>query len=240
MSTVWCADETFLDELIFLSDSNLVIDSADDSSAEEIKAALLSGTPAAKVLSSDSVDVPLLAVVSIATDRNDDEIEVKYRSGKEIEETTLQLSSQEVRDDVYEALKSRFGDKLTETEDAYSVPQAAYGSLLSLTVFGLLTWAGAGFAKLLRAAEDYDISAGRQGLKALIAWVFEFLGPVGVYIIGGIICLLCAMSLYSRVTQPQIMLVLQEAPYKKASKFVLGLKYLGLFALWAVVAKILF
>lgn len=240
MNAVWCSDETFLDQLIYLNESNLVLDSPKDEKADEIKQALLNGTPAARVLSSDSVDVPLLSIVSISTDKSDDEIEIKYKSGKEVEETTLQLASPEVRDDVYQALKSCFGDKFTETEDAYSTPQAAYGSLMALTIFGILTWGGANFAAALRAAEDYEISGRKQGLKKLVAWVLEAIGPTGVYVVGGLICALCALTLYSRVTKPQVMLVLQEAPYKKASRIVLGLKYLALFAIWFVVGRILF
>ena len=240
MSAVWCADETFLGELIFLNESNLVVDSPDDAKAVQIKDALLGGTPAAQVLSSDSTDIPLLSVVSIKTDKNDDEIEIQYKSGKEVEEKTLRLASKEVRDDVYARLKAAFGDRFTETEDAYSVPQAAFGSLMALTVFGLLTWGGAKFAALLSNAGDYEIEGSRQGLKALVAWILELLGPIGVYVVGGLICALCAFSLYSRVTQPQVMLVLQEAPYKKASNIMLGLKYLGMLAIWYVVARIIF
>jgi len=58
--------------------------------------------------------------------------------------------------------------------------------------------------------------------------------------LGELICALCAFTLYSRVTQPQVMLVLQEEPYKKASRIMLGLKYLGMFAVWFFVARILF
>jgi len=240
MSEVWCANETFLGQLIFLNDSNLVVDSPDDDKTVQIKDALLGGTPVAQVLSSDSVDIPLLSITSIKTDRNDDEIEIQYKSGKETEDKTLRLASKEIRDDVYARLKAAFGDRLTETEDAYSVPQAAFASLMSLTVFGILTWAGAWFATALREAGEYEIEGSRQGLKSLIAWVLELLGPVGVYVVGGLICALCAFSLYSRVTQPQVMLVLQEAPYKKASKIMLSLKYIGLFAIWYVVARIAF
>jgi len=240
MSAVWCTDQTFLGELIFLNESNLVVDSPDDDKAVLIKDALLGGTPAAQVLSSDSTDIPLLSITSIKTDKNDDEIEIEYKSDKESKDKTLRLASKEVRDEVYASLKSAFGDRFTETEDAYSVPQAAFGSLIGLTVFGLLTWGGAKFAALLRATDDYEIEGSRQGIKSLIAWVLELLGPIGVYVVGGLICALCAFSLYSRVTQPQIMLVLQEEPYKKASRIMLGLKYLGMFAIWYVVARILF
>lgn len=240
MNAVWCGDETFLDQLIYLNESNLVIDSPDEDKVAQIKEALLGGTPAARVLSSDSVDVPLLSITSISTDKNDDEIEIKYKSGKEIEEATLELSSTDARDEVYQALKICFGDKFTETEDAYSTPQAAYGSLFGLTIFGMLTWGGANFASTLRAAGDYEITGSRQGLKAMIAWVLEFIGPIGVYIIGGLFCLLSALLLYSRVTQPQVMLVLHEGPYKKASKIVLGLKYVALFAIWYLLWKLVF
>ena len=240
MSAVWCADDTFLGDLIFLNESNLVIDSPDDDKAEQIKSALLGGTPAAQVLSSDSVDIPLLSITSIRTDRNDEDIEIEYRKGKETDEHTLRMSSPEKRDEVYAALKAVFGDKFTETEDAYSVPRAALGSLTALTVFGLLTWGGAYFAKLLRAAEDYEISGSKQGLKQLIAWVLEFLGPTGVYTIGGLICALCGFSLYSRVTKPQVMLILQEKPYKKGSSVTLVLKYAALLFVWYLVGRLLF
>ncbi len=123
MSAVWCADETFLGELIFLNESNLVVDSPDDDKAVQIKDSLLNGTPVAQVLSSDSVDIPLLSIISIKTDRNDDEIEIEYKSGKEKEDKTLRLASKEIRDDVYARLKAAFGERFTETKDAYSVPQ---------------------------------------------------------------------------------------------------------------------
>ena len=240
MSAVWCADDTFLHELIFLSDSNLVVAAPEKEKSEEIKKALLGGTPVAKVLSSDSVEISLLSITSIQTDRNDDDIEIYYKSGKETKNETLRLASKEVRDDVYQALKSSFGDKFTETEDAYSVPRSAYGPLVWLTIFGLLTWGGAKFASALRAAEDYDIEGSRQGLKQLIAWVLEFLGPTGVYSIGGIICALISFSVFHSITRPEVMLVLQEEPYKKPSQLMLVPKYLALFAGWYVAARLFF
>ena len=238
MTAVWCADDTFLNDLIFLNESNLVVDSPKSEKALQIKEALLAGTPAAQLLSSDSVNIPLLSITSIRTDRNDDDIEIHYKSGKETEEHTLRLSSKEKRDEVYAALKAAFGDRFSETEDAYSIPRAALGSLTALTIFGLLTWGGAKFASMLRAAEDYDISGSNQGMKQLIAWVLELLGPIGVYVVGGLICALSAFTLYSRVTSPQVMMILQEEPYKKGSTIMLTAKYAVLIFVWYVVARI--
>ena len=104
MSAVWCADDTFLGDLIYLDDASLVIDSPDDEKTPGIKQALLGGTPAAQVLSSDSTNIPLLSITSVRTDRNDEDIEIHYKSGKETEEHTLRLSSKEKRDEVMESL----------------------------------------------------------------------------------------------------------------------------------------
>jgi hypothetical protein len=238
MSGVWCADDTYFNHLIYLNESNLVIDKPDEERAPQIKEALLGGTPAAQVLSSDSVDIPLLSITSIQADRADDEIEIHYKSGNETKEKTLHLANAEAREDVYGQLKAAFGDKFSETEDNYSIPRASFGSLTALTVFGLLTWGGAKFAAALRAAEDYEISGSRQGAKQLIAWILEFLGPIGVYVVGGLICALCAVTLYARVTKPQQMLILQAERYKPASKIMLTLKYMLLFFVWYVVARI--
>ena len=238
MTAVWCADDTFLDQLIFLNDSNLVVDSPKDEEAPRIKEALLGGTPAAQLLSSDSIDIPLLSITSIQTDRNDEDIEIFYKVEGEEKTRTLRMASPEKRDEVYTKLKAAFGDRFTESEHQYSVPRAAFGSLASLTTFGLLTWGGAKFAALLRAAEDYDIEGSRQGTKQLIAWVLEWLGPTGVYIVGGLFCALSALVLYQRVTSPQSMLIFQETPYKRSSRIKLGLKYLALIGVWYLVLRI--
>jgi len=238
MNAVWCADDTYFKELYYLNESNLVIDRPDEEQTPQIKDALLGGTPAAQVLSSKSVDIPLLSIVSIQADQVDDEIEVHYRAGDEVKEETLHLASPEKRDEVYQQLKAAFGDKFSETEHNYSVPRAAFGSLAALTTFGLLTWGGAKFAAGLRAAEDYEISGSRQGLKALIAGILEFIGPIGVYVVGGLICAMCALTLFTRVTKPQQMLILQAEPYKPGSKIVLTLKYMALIFVWYVVARI--
>lgn len=238
MSAVWCADDTFLHELIFLNDSNLVVSSPEKEKSEEIKQALLAGTPAAQLLDSDSTDIPLLSIVSIKTDLNDDEIEVHYKSGDDVEETTLRLASKEIRDEVYQKLKERFGDRFSETEDVYSIPRSAFGALMWLTIFSLGTWGAANFASLLRAAEDYEINGSKQGLKQLIAWVLEFLGPTGVYIIGGIICAICALSVFNSVVKPERMLIFQEQPYKRPSQLLLIPKYIALIAVWYFVVRV--
>ena len=190
------------------------------------------------MLSRKSVDIPLLTIVSIQADHVDDEIEIHYRSGDEVKEETLHMANPDVRNEAYQQLKAAFGDKFSETEHNYSIPRAAFGSLAALTTFGLLTWGGAKFAAALRAAEDYEISGSRQGLKALVAGILEFIGPIGVYVVGGLICAMGALTLFTRVTKPQQMLILQEEPYKPGSKIALALKYMALFFVWYVVARI--
>ena len=238
MANVWCADETFLGQLIFLSDQNLVVDSPDKDKASQIRDELLGGSTPAAVLSSDSVDIPLLSVVKIMTDKNDDEIEIHYKSGKETKEETLRLASKEKRDEVYAALKGIFGSKFEEAEEVWSMPRAIYAPLMSGTIFGCLTWLFANAAAELRAVEEYEISGSRRGLKALFAWILEVLGPTGVWIIGGGICLLCAMSLFNRIKEPPVYMILQEGAYKKPSMVKLFFKYSILTVIWFFVIRV--
>ena len=239
MSNVWCADDTFLGDLIFLNRDNLIVDSPAEDKMPGIRDALLGGEAPASVLSSDAVNIPLLAVTKISTDRNDSDIEIEYRDGKETEERTLRLASPEKRDEVFGALKAVYGAKFEEFEEAYSVPQAVVGPLMSLTIFGCLTWLFANAAAEIRAAEEIEISGSKQGLKALFVWVLDFLGPIGVSVIGGLICLLCAMAIFNGIKEPPVMATLQEPPYKKQSLVKLVFKYGIIAVIWYFALKLL-
>ncbi len=239
MTSVWCADDTFLNDLIFLDDRSLIVDRTKEEQAETQKAALMSGQSPASVLSSDCLYIPLTSVVRISTDRHDEDIEIAYKADDEVKEQTLRLSSPEIRDQVFATLKQIYGDRFEEFEEAYSRPQAAFGPLMALTITAALSWLLAAAASELRGAESYEISGSRQGLKALLAGTLEFVGPIGVYVVGGLIGLLSALLLIKNLQQPPLMVTLQEPPYKKQSAVKLVGKYAILGVVWFYAAKLL-
>ena len=238
MAKVWCGDEeTFFGQLITLTNESIVLAYPDDKQVESIRSRLQAGESAASVLHKNATVIPFLSIIRISTDRHDEDIEIEFETGGEKHSKTLRLLNPEKRDEVYAELKTVFGQKFEEIEDSYSLPRAAIGSLLSLTICGGLTWVCASAAATLRAADDYEIEGRHASSKALIAWILETLGPIGVSIIGGILCLLSGAMLYLRVRQPQSMLIMQEEPYRPESQFRLIGKYLVLFFMWYVAAR---
>lgn len=225
MSNVWCADDTFLGDLIYLGNENLIVDSPDTDDTPKIREALLSGQSPASILSSDALNIPLHAVTRIVTDRHDEDIEISYKDGSDEKDKTLRLASPEKRDEVFAALKLVYGDRFEEHEEVLSRPQALVNPVLSLTIFAALTWLFANAARLIRAAEEVEISGSRRGAKAIFAWVLDFLGPIGVSVIGGLICLICVLAIYNAAKQPPVMVTLQAGKYKSRSTVKMLFKY---------------
>jgi len=240
MAKVWCGDDdTWFNQLILLTEESIVVSNTGNDDAEPIRERLNSGESAAAVLSSDSLTIPYLSVTKISTDKHDEDIDIEYKVGSESKSKTLRLRNPEKRDEVYVELKQVYGDKFQEAEDTYNVPRAAYGSLMALTIFGGLTWLAAQAARVLQQAGDYDVEGRRAGLKKLIGWILETLGPTGCTIVGGLICALIAWNLVKRVKQPPAMLVMQEGPYKSGSMVGLMMKYSILLMIWYFVANLI-
>lgn len=238
MVHVWCGDEeTFLGQLILLIDDAIVVATPEYKELDSIRQRLTAGESPASVLPDDARTIPFLSVTSIVTDKHDEDIEIAYSRSGENKEQTLRLINPLKRDEVYACLKTVFGTKFDEVIDDYSVPRAAIGSLLSLTICGGLTFIAANAAASLRAAESYEISGRHASSKALIAWLLEVLGPVGVSIVGGITCFLSAAMLYIRVRKPQTLMIMQEGTYQPGSKAGLVGKYLVLFFMWYLAAR---
>ena len=238
MASVWCADDTFGPQFIFLGEQNLIVDMPKSGNREQMRDALLAGSSPAAVVSSLSVDIPLTSIVHIATDKHDEDIEIRYKVGDEIKDQTLRLANPEIRDEVWKELKAIFGDRFQQFEHAKNIPEAAFGGLAALTFFGAMSWLLASVASSFRAADgDYDIEGRHQGAKALFAWFMEFLGPIGVWIIGGLLCALSFMAVVNAVRQPPVMKILQEGPYKPQGLVKLSLKYLALGVVWYFAIK---
>ena len=239
MNQVWCADDTFLDDLIYLGHENLFVDWTKEDEVATKRDALLAGQSPGAVLSAEATNIPLHAITRISTDRNDEDIEIAYKSGSEEKEKTLRLASQELRDEVFASMKQLFGDKFAEYEDQHSVAEATYAPLMSLTITALITWLLAAAASTIRAAEDIDIEGRNAGLKALFVWLLDFIGPIGIYIVGGLLCVLFLMAVVVGIKEPPNMLLLQAGPYKPQSKLKLAGKYLILGVIWYFAAKAL-
>jgi site-specific recombinase len=101
-------------------------------------------------------------------------------------------------------------------------------------VFGFGTALAMQAAAALQMAGEVEFTGRKKGLKQLVVWILELLGPTGVGIIGGLICALCLWTLVQRLKAPPHLQILQPKPYQAQSALVTALKYIALFAVWAL------
>ena len=238
MTQVWCGSEELLfGGLIVLTDDTLALADPDKKQLPATRQRLLAGEAPSAVLGSDATIIPIAAVRRFVTDVHDEDIEVEYASGASNETETLRLASGEKRDEVFAALKTAAGDRFTEYEESFSVPRSAFAPLMTLTICGALTWVFA------RAAQDVSSGANDPGfqsdtLKAIMLWFMRLFGPTGVYIVGGLLCALCLLSLVMRVKRPPTLLILNQGKHRPGTKLGLVFKYLLLLGAWSFVARV--
>ncbi len=198
--------------------------------------ALKAGNSPSTLFGTEADHVSLRALEKVTADARDTDIELTHRDGKDSTDLTLSISSAEIREAVFAALQQVMANRFQTFEDHYSRARAAFGSLMTLTVFGLLTWWLAAAAAGIRAAEEIELSGRKKGLKKIFIGTLDLLGPTGVTIIGGLICALVLWYLALQLRQPPQLRILQAGQYKPASPLITGAKYLLLAGVWGWVA----
>ena len=173
----------------------------------------------------------------VQIDDNDNDVDVTHTDGGKDIRTSLRFEQNDVRDAVYAVLRDRLGKKMREHVDEFTRPRAAVGSLTALTVFGIGTLLLAQAAAAIQAAEHLDITGRRAGLKKLFAGVLDTLGPTGVSIIGGSLCLLALLVLVQRLRQPPRLRFVQAASWSAPSSVATIVKYGLLLTAWGFVVK---
>lgn len=236
---VWVDQGPGRNQVIALSRESLYVEDLKGPEAEAKVSKLATGEAPDGIFGVDATHIPLRRLTKIAIDRNDDsDIDLYYYEGKEKENETLSVSAKDTRDNIYNALRDATSSRFLEFVEQYSRARSAFASLATLTVFGLMTWGLSAAAIAIRATEEIEITGRKQGLKQLFVWALDLLGPWGVGIIGGLLCLLAVATLISRVKTPQLMYILQSEPHKQSSTFGTIAKYALLLAVWAWVAAI--
>lgn len=225
--------------------AQLVVLTADAVHAETFSAAdcqrhireLAAGKSPDALFGKDASKIALRSIRRVQIDDNDNDVDVTHvESDKEIA-TSLRFAENDVRDAVYAALRERLAGRMHEHVDEYTRPRAAVGSLTALTVFGIGTFLLAQAAAAIQAAGEMEITGRRAGLKKFFAGVLDTLGPTGVSIIGGILCLLALLVLVQRLRQPPRLRFVQTATWAGPPKVATIVKYGMLVAVWGFVAK---
>lgn len=236
---IWIDEKSDKQQVVALSDEGIYFEKLESEQAEALVSQLQAGESPDVLFGEDADHIPLRRLAKVTVDRNDDnDIELYFGEGKERKNTTLSVDAKEMRDAIYSALRESTSSRFSEYVDQYNIPRAAFASLATFSLFALLTWALMAAASAIRAAEELDITGRKRALKQAFAGVLDFLGPTGVGIIGGILCLLALFVLVSRIKKPQLMYILQSKPYKSGTAIGTSVKYALLFGVWIWVAMV--
>ena len=206
----WIDTERIFDKVVALGEDVIYTANPSAAKAAEMKQALDAGQSAAMVLKDDVKVIPLNSILKVSWNRHDDDIDVSYKPGKEKEEKNISFSTREERDAFAAQLAERlsgFQSKVVE----YGKVRAAFGPLLfgGLTVF--FTWLLHMAAVEIAAGAEAEFSGRNSGVKRLLFWVMDVIGPVGVLIVGALVLGVTGWTLVSRVKTPPIMHTLKQA-----------------------------
>lgn len=226
-------------QLILVSNEALYAQEMTSTSCATQLSELNAGKSPATVFGKDATHIVLRSVCKVQMTRGDEEIEFVLRDGKDEKTQSISIDDEGIRADVFAALERATEGRFQRFEDQYSSARAAFGNVVALSIIGFLSKIAASAAATIRSAEDYAVEGRRKGLKQMFVSVLDFLGPTGVWVIGGSICALLLVSLYSRITTPPFMTILQAHAYKPQSQVVTGLKYLALVLIWVLFFPVL-
>lgn len=227
-------------QLIVVTDEAVYAGKMTKDAAAQAVDALASGRSPAMVFSKDAKHVTFRAMNRVQYNEHETDIEFHHRDGKDDSVMSVFIETPGLRERVYGHLREQLADQFGAYEAHYSRWRAAFGSLMALTVFTLGTLMLRAAAAAVRAAGEIEYEGRRQGTKKLFVGLLDLLGPAGVSVMGGILVLIAGLVLYSRLTKPQRLHILQSTPYAPPSGIVLGMKYAGLLLVWLVALRILF
>lgn len=155
--------------------------------------------------------IPHASIFKVVLNERDTDITVSYRDKKERRSSTYDFADSEEREAFISALKTRVGEHFKETRKVLNPFTASIKPLFAAGVIAFMTWLLRLAAIEIANGGTTDISGRRSGIKRLIFWIIDVIGPTGVLIVGGLALALCILVLVQRVKNPPIFRILKRA-----------------------------
>jgi len=141
-------------------------------------------------------------------DQKDDDIDFAFKLGRQKSSKNVAFSSREERDAFMIELAERMPECDSKTVE-WGPIRASLGPLTFGSVVAFMTWAMHGAASALAAGAEAEVSGRRAGLKKLVMWMIDLVGPTGVLVAGGLVVALTGVFLWKRVTTPPVWTTLE-------------------------------
>jgi len=236
---IWMDERGADRKLTIISGDTFYVDDSDKTDFSAAEPDLANGAEPMVVLHEKADRIPLAAIFRVESDETNTQLTVHFRKDKDKDSETWFYSTGQVRDEIVAALKAALGESFDTYKDSYSVIRAVYGSLMTITITVLLSWILVGAARAIRSAEDLEISGKNSLIKRMFAGALDLLGPTGVMIVCWLVVILALFNLYKRASTPPMMTIIQAEPYKPATVAGTAVRYLMLFVLVFITARVI-
>jgi len=236
VSKVWINKDTLFDKVIVIADDTVVTADVKEVSLEETKSRIENGEAALNVLGEKATMIPYFSIQNVEVDEYDTDIEVHYKTDKESKSKTLDFTDIDTRKLAFAEIRSHLSDKFTCMTEKYNIMRAIYAPVMTFTVLALITWALHGAATAISGGGEAGFSGRHSGIKRLVFWALDLLGPTGVLVLGGVFMLMTVMVLSKRIKQPPVITTLKEGEQSPGGIVGTVLKYGILAGMWYLFA----
>jgi hypothetical protein len=232
MPKVWINDKTIFDPIIVLGDDALVTASLQSEELEDAKSRIEGGESPLNLFGDRATMIPYFSIKKLKLEESDEDIEVYYKKEKEDKSKTLDAVDKTVRQEILAEIQSHLSDDFTSMTEKYGLMRALFPSLMTLTVFIIITRLLHGVAVEIAAGAEPEISGRHSGLKSLFLWVVDLLGPTGALIFGGLFMLFPLLVIVKRIKKPTIITTIKQGKQKPGSVIGTTIKWAILVGVW--------
>ncbi|WP_435106532.1 hypothetical protein [Arhodomonas sp. AD133] len=201
------------DSVVVFGDSSLFICTKSDKEIDETLSRLRDAGCDAEVgeILKDGVSVEFSGISKVKCNVTSEMISIDYKDSKKKKTNqTLSCQDEATVSEVMAALKQRL-PAFEEKQEQYGVFRSAIKPAVFVSISVLLTGVLVIMANTLVNASGVDIDGRKALLKRVISGVLEFLGPVGVGVVGAVVTLGFVLWLAKRVKNPPLMRTLSQA-----------------------------
>jgi hypothetical protein len=237
---IWIRKEISLNNIAVISDDAIITGNLKSEELEEAKAKIEAGESPLNVIGKNATHIPFFNVTGVEFDAHEEEIEISYKAEKESKTKSLEFADKADRTEAFQLIENRLGDSFTSLTESFSKLCAVYAPLLTLTIFGFLTWLLHNTAAEIAAGAEAEVTGRHRGIKALFLWILDLIGPIGVLIIGGLLMALAVMALVQRFKEPPIITKLKQGVQKPSRGIGTVIKYAILAGIWYLFIPALF
>jgi hypothetical protein len=218
-------------KIIHVTQEQIYLFDVDEKQCEALAERLRAGE-LQSVATPDTKQLSFLTLSEVNTNQHDTDIEFKWSNDDDVSVT---FADAEARDDAFAFVRAALHDQWQEHRDSHSKARGMSPGLLGASFSLMITTLMCSAASSIQAGEEAVISGRNRGVKRAFVWVADFIGPVGVGVIGAALVALFLFLAYRGFQTPPEMRVLTRDAYKPEPIWKTGLMY-GFVVLFAFIS----